>query len=218
MKHYSPPSIPTVPSIPTISTTTPTLHSEPNNVYPLRLRRFYAFWSLKEAHIKMIGSGLLAPWLQDLEFLNVIAPPPPPSNCLSAEEEPDDGFSWALRGIEDAEEKERREAEKERKKWTAPEQSVRGIKAVLYGKVIDDVELEIVAFEEDFLMATAIRGVTERVGAEKRWIKLDIDKDIRACAEGRCRCLEMKPTRELTEYGVEKDQGSRTAGGDVPYP
>lgn len=33
-----------------------------------KLRRFYAFWCLREAYIKMTGEALLAPWLQDLEF------------------------------------------------------------------------------------------------------------------------------------------------------
>ncbi|OBT61277.1 hypothetical protein VE03_09373 [Pseudogymnoascus sp. 23342-1-I1] len=33
-----------------------------------KLRRFYAFWCLREAYVKMTGEALLAPWLQDLEF------------------------------------------------------------------------------------------------------------------------------------------------------
>lgn len=33
-----------------------------------KLRRFYAFWCLREAYIKMTGEALLAPWLGDLEF------------------------------------------------------------------------------------------------------------------------------------------------------
>ncbi|KAI9723267.1 MAG: hypothetical protein M1812_001149 [Candelaria pacifica] len=39
-----------------------------------KLRRFYAFWCLKEAYIKMTGEALLADWLRDLEFRNVRAP------------------------------------------------------------------------------------------------------------------------------------------------
>lgn len=41
----------------------------------LRTRRFYTYWALKEAYIKMIGEGLLAPWLRELEFKNVVIPP-----------------------------------------------------------------------------------------------------------------------------------------------
>ncbi|KFY18697.1 hypothetical protein V493_08409 [Pseudogymnoascus sp. VKM F-4281 (FW-2241)] len=33
-----------------------------------KLRRFFAFWCLREAYIKMTGEALLAPWLRDLEF------------------------------------------------------------------------------------------------------------------------------------------------------
>ena len=36
-----------------------------------RLRRFYTFWSLKEAYIKMTGEALMAKWLRELEFRNV---------------------------------------------------------------------------------------------------------------------------------------------------
>ncbi|KAA6411381.1 MAG: hypothetical protein FRX48_04661 [Lasallia pustulata] len=36
-----------------------------------RLRRFYTFWSLKEAYIKMTGEALMAEWLRELEFRNV---------------------------------------------------------------------------------------------------------------------------------------------------
>jgi 4'-phosphopantetheinyl transferase len=44
-----------------------------------RLRRFYTYWALKEAYIKLTGEALLAPWLRQLEFLDVVAPNPPPS-------------------------------------------------------------------------------------------------------------------------------------------
>lgn len=40
------------------------------------LRMFYTFWALKEAYIKMTGEALLASWLRELEFTNVIAPAP----------------------------------------------------------------------------------------------------------------------------------------------
>ncbi|KAL4742283.1 hypothetical protein BDV11DRAFT_24674 [Aspergillus similis] len=37
-------------------------------------RLFYTYWALKEAYIKMTGEALLAPWLRELEFSNVVAP------------------------------------------------------------------------------------------------------------------------------------------------
>ncbi|MCJ1377617.1 hypothetical protein MMC17_000712 [Xylographa soralifera] len=39
-----------------------------------RLRRFYTYWGLREAYVKMSGEALVAPWLKELEFRNVNAP------------------------------------------------------------------------------------------------------------------------------------------------
>ncbi|KAK8016131.1 4'-phosphopantetheinyl transferase NpgA [Apiospora rasikravindrae] len=41
-----------------------------------KLRRFYALWCLREAYVKMTGEALLAPWLGDLNFVEVRAPEP----------------------------------------------------------------------------------------------------------------------------------------------
>lgn len=41
-----------------------------------KLRRFFAFWALKEAYVKLEGEALLAPWLKDVEFRNVRCPEP----------------------------------------------------------------------------------------------------------------------------------------------
>lgn len=39
-----------------------------------RLRRFYSIWCLREAYVKMTGDALLAPWLKELEILDVQSP------------------------------------------------------------------------------------------------------------------------------------------------
>ncbi|KAH7317836.1 hypothetical protein BKA65DRAFT_108783 [Rhexocercosporidium sp. MPI-PUGE-AT-0058] len=39
-----------------------------------QLRRFYAIWCLREAYVKMTGDALLAPWLKELEILDVQSP------------------------------------------------------------------------------------------------------------------------------------------------
>ena len=150
-------------------------HAEPEvDIIHKRFRRFYAHWALKEAFIKMVGEGLLADWLAELEFVNVQAPDP-----ATEHDHPCDGFSWAFRDQEEL-------------KWTPPIKAVKDISAKLYGKRVDDVQMHLVAYEQDFLFATAIKGIVEPGEGDEagRWIKLDIEKDIRPCAEGRCNCLQ----------------------------
>ena len=48
----------------------------PQEALEKSLRRFYAFWALKEAYIKMTGEALMADWLRDLEFKRVTVPKP----------------------------------------------------------------------------------------------------------------------------------------------
>lgn len=163
-----------------------------------RFRRFYAFWALKEAFIKMVGEGLLADWLSKLEFDGVHAPDPPISDDFS-----DDGFSWALRDEHEF-------------KWTPPTKAEKNIKAILHGKRLNDVKLSLVAFEDDFLCATAMRGVIDASEgtAQERWMLLDIDNDIRPCAEGKCKCLEQ---RVIDGSAPLTATGSVTTVGSAPY-
>lgn len=163
-----------------------------------RFRRFYAFWSLKEAYIKMVGEGLLADWLARLEFHDVRAPDP-----AQPEDFPDDGFSWALRDEDEL-------------KWTPGDRAVKEITASLYGKRLNDVRLSLVAFETDFLCATATRGVQDATEGtpQERWIRLDIDQDIRPCAEGRCKCLDRKVVAMQAPLTAT---GSASAASGVAY-
>lgn len=126
------------------------------------MRLFYAYWALKEAYIKMTGEALLAPWLRQLEFTNVLAPPPV--------------------------------AENEAEKWGEP---YTGVQTWLNGKRVEDVRVELVAFETDYLVATAARGANlveiGRANATsdpwKGLVSIDIEKDVRPCATGTCQCL-----------------------------
>ncbi len=52
-----------------------------NDVIEAKLRRFYTFWALKEAYVKMTGDALLADWLRVLEFRKVRAPRPASTNA-----------------------------------------------------------------------------------------------------------------------------------------
>ena len=151
----------------------PIPHAGPEvTIIQKRFRRFYAHWALKEAFIKMVGEGLLADWLAELEFQDVKVPDP-----ATEHDHPCDGFSWAFRDPEDL-------------RWTPPTKAVKDITATLYGKRVDDVQMHLVAYEQDFLFATAIKGIVEPGEGDEagRWIKLDIERDIRPCAEGRCKC------------------------------
>jgi 4'-phosphopantetheinyl transferase len=126
------------------------------------MRLFYAYWALKEAYIKMTGEALLAPWLRELEFTNVLAPPP----------------------VADA----------DADKWSDP---YTGVQTWLYGKRVEDVRAELVAFEADYLVATAARGanlgsaVSETSGIDpwKEMVSVDIEREVRPCATGACQCL-----------------------------
>ncbi|PYH45860.1 4'-phosphopantetheinyl transferase family protein [Aspergillus saccharolyticus JOP 1030-1] len=130
-----------------------------------RYRGFYAYWALKEAYIKMTGEALLAPWLRQLEFAEVV----PPEPLLQ-----DQGPGQARVG-----------------------EPFTGVRTTLNKKPVEDVRLEIVAFETNYLIATAARGAgigaRSDTGAQDTWEPLreiDIERDIQPCAEGRCRCLD----------------------------
>ncbi|RAH50069.1 4'-phosphopantetheinyl transferase family protein [Aspergillus brunneoviolaceus CBS 621.78] len=126
-------------------------------------RVFYAYWALKEAYIKMTGEALLAPWLRELEFGAVVAPEP-----VHPETKVGEPYT--------------------------------GVRTTLHKKPAADVRVEIVAFEKDYLIATAASGPGigarshgAEAGQQDTWEALreiDIERDVRPCAEGRCRCLE----------------------------
>lgn len=121
-----------------------------------RLRRFYAYWALKEAYIKMTGEALLAPWLKELQFFNVV----PPESAIDDEGRP---------------------------QWGSP---TRDVVVKLYGEVVSDVRIELVAFGKEYLVATATRGGDGQsgVGTWGDFRRIDLDSDVEPCALGRCRC------------------------------
>lgn len=128
------------------------------------VRMFYTYWALKEAYIKMTGEALLASWLRELEFTNVIAPEPLETT------------------------------EQGSQKWGQPYTDV---KTLLRGAPVEDVRIEIVAFEKDYLVATAARG--GKLGSDSRAVgglgsvdpwqlleNVDLERDIKPCATGSC--------------------------------
>ncbi|POS83773.1 hypothetical protein EPUL_004514, partial [Erysiphe pulchra] len=64
-------------SLPILTNGVPSeIQLESNIVIDVKLRQFYASWCLRESYIKMTGEALSAPWLRDLEILQVKAPKP----------------------------------------------------------------------------------------------------------------------------------------------
>ncbi|KAK6580456.1 hypothetical protein PZA11_007478 [Diplocarpon coronariae] len=48
-------------------------------ILALKKRRFYAYWCLREAYVKMTGEALAASWLKELEISGIRVPLPAPS-------------------------------------------------------------------------------------------------------------------------------------------
>ncbi|KAH9881111.1 hypothetical protein J1614_001605 [Plenodomus biglobosus] len=111
-----------------------------------KLRRFYTYWAYKEAFIKLDGEALLAKWIPRLEFKNVRPPAPgSPPRCSTH-------GVWGER-VSDAE------------VWFTVAKGGEGPRGV-NGKEgesmrLEDVRMEIVGFEEGFMVAVAIRGSIE---------------------------------------------------------
>lgn len=113
-----------------------------------RLRRFYAFWALKEAYVKMEGEALLADWLRDIEFRGVSVPEP--ARFGEQFDEP-----------------------------------VLGILVFVNGRQRENVQVFLQAFEDDYLVATAVcreAGAVEVAAPKFREVDMD---EVWRIAEGR---------------------------------
>ncbi|KAJ5473512.1 hypothetical protein N7475_003078 [Penicillium sp. IBT 31633x] len=182
------------------------------------VRLFYSTWALKEAYLKMTGDGLLAPWIKKLEFLGVISPEPVEKLASST---PSHDSTCAIGASV--------------QNWGSPYNNV---SIMLDGVPIHGVRVELVAFERDYIVATAASGhnigsisrqmmndgdhhlpgyitaidpqqgprkvriapiAVREIGERDPWRvhraiwdpwlpmqEVDIDIDIRPCAEGRC--------------------------------
>lgn len=108
------------------------------------LRLFYSYWALKEAYVKLTGEALLAPWLRELEFTNVV--PPEPVNASFA---PMSGSLFCPKTSQHSP-----------NKWGPP---YRGVIVSKSGQQLKDVRVELVAFDSEYIVATA--GYGSSVGA-----------------------------------------------------
>ncbi|KAJ5523354.1 4'-phosphopantetheinyl transferase A [Penicillium frequentans] len=105
------------------------------------VRLFYSYWALKEAYLKMTGDALLAPWLRTLEFSNVV--PPDPVDPLHAPKPY-------------VQSQNSKNIPQSPKNWGP---SFDGVKITKAGRTLDDVRLQLVAFESDYIVAVAGRGL-----------------------------------------------------------
>lgn len=181
-----------------------------DNLVRFGLRLFYSYWALKEAYVKLTGEALLAPWLRELEFKNVV--PPDPVNASPA---PRFG---TVSGSETS--------QPQPNQWGPP---YTGVIVLKNGQPLKDVRIELVAFESDYIVATAgygssvgvlsklapnhephsrsgsmqssriplsavkVVGDTDPWNAQRAivdpWLpmqEVDVELDVRLCAEGRC--------------------------------
>ena len=112
----------------------------------------------------MAGEGLLASWLRELEFTNVI-PPPLPLATASHD-------SWGPL-IHSA----------------TNEDHSNSFGVSLRQQFVADVAMSLVSYGSSFIIATAMKGITQSPSdLESEWRPIDIEQEIRPCAEGRCAC------------------------------
>ena len=118
--------------------------SDQNDVDKAKLRHFYAHWSLKEAYIKMTGEAMMAPWLKDLEFRNVIVP-------------------------ESSSELHKQDLSKK------PGQIISKIDIFLHGTRVTDVKMELQAFGQDYMIATALSNVESHLPSFR---EINLERDL----------------------------------------
>ncbi|KAJ5964784.1 uncharacterized protein N7479_004660 [Penicillium vulpinum] len=102
------------------------------------IRLFYSIWALKEAYLKMTGDGLLASWIKDLEFTNVIPPEPVQKLGFTGHHLPNS--TLIAPSVQN---------------WGPPYSDV---KISLGGIPNHSVRVQLVGFESDYIVATAASG------------------------------------------------------------
>lgn len=154
-----------------------------NDIIEAKLRRFYTFWALKEAYVKMTGDALLADWLHQLEFRNVRAPRPVTEDTEHEAHMVKDNRTEDTRMRAVGNDTERKGAQMQDEDWKASildetevqngekaswvqhaskntnlqwGENIQDIQAWYNDMPVQDLVLEVQALERDYIMASAV--------------------------------------------------------------
>jgi hypothetical protein len=170
-----------------------------------KLRQFYTFFCLKEAYIKLVGEGLLAPWIRECEFRNVH----PPTAGTVARCSTIGSWGGKTTGGRSA----IKTAQAKQAKTSVAEDDEE-IEIWLDGEEVHDVITEVQAFEEDFMIATMIRPATA-LGSKAEfppWEKLvNLERDILAVAVNSAIERAMEASFWENFYGAPKPEPAPVA-------
>ena len=120
--------------------------SSPRQKLEARLRKFYAYWCLKEAYIKLEGEALLAPWLREVTFRNVRCPKPATTTETSSSQ------VWG--------------------------EVVDDIQVWFRGRRVAHVRMILQAFEDTYMIGTAVKEATEKIPEEPSYRLLKPEEDV----------------------------------------
>lgn len=159
---------------------------ESNDVIDAKLRRFYSMWCLREAYVKMVGEGLLAPWLRELEISVVQSPNA--KEGIRDENSLEPGES-RLNYKEGNRDKILLEADKSRSNFVIHSKGESGPdECISLGererKSVTNVKMKLTALGNQYMVAGAVRHEIDQDEPKLgNWEELDLETDILMIAE-----------------------------------
>jgi 4'-phosphopantetheinyl transferase len=134
------------------------LRNTPNSEIKVKLRRFYTYFCIKEAYIKLVGEGLLADWIEKCESRNVDVPRSSSGNSLWGEK------IVAGQLLNSSSESDRSDS----------------LEIWLHGEEVRNVRTEMQAFDGDYIITTMMTpsNLLGENAEFQPWKMLDLKKDI----------------------------------------
>lgn len=149
-----------------------------NLIIEAKMRRFYTFFALKEGYIKLVGEGLLAPWIKKCEFKNVRAPKAGTVARCSTHGvwggSVTGGVLVSIKGSQTNRHSEDTDGREEQLEiWLKDEEVL-------------DVRTEVQAFEENYQIVTMFRPTSVLTPGQSfpAWHRVDLEHDILERAKG----------------------------------